>query len=61
MEFADSGDNLLGRREERKASPPPGAAAAVPLNGYAAHLWSNEEEYLKVLTKKYQEAVGTNK
>eukprot|EP00237_Pycnococcus_provasolii_P004230 CAMPEP_0119188796 /NCGR_PEP_ID=MMETSP1316-20130426/304_1 /TAXON_ID=41880 /ORGANISM="Pycnococcus provasolii, Strain RCC2336" /LENGTH=193 /DNA_ID=CAMNT_0007183311 /DNA_START=28 /DNA_END=609 /DNA_ORIENTATION=+ len=32
-----------------------------PLNGYAAHLWSNEEEYLKVLTKKYQEAVGTNK
>lgn len=27
-----------------------------PLNGYAAQLWDNQEEYLKVLRKKHEEA-----
>jgi ubiquitin-conjugating enzyme E2 C len=27
-----------------------------PLNGYAAKLWDNQEEYKKVLHKKYSES-----
>merc|ERR1711998_362281 len=30
-----------------------------PLNGYAAALWDNQEEYKRVLIKKYKEAEGT--
>ncbi|KAN0053211.1 hypothetical protein ACTA71_009660 [Dictyostelium dimigraforme] len=29
-----------------------------PLNSYAASLWSNQEEYKKVLEKRYQEATS---